>query len=492
MPASKPMTSSVPGPIRENTWLAVVPPRISSPRSLMALAHSLAATASSSATGPEAITSAYALVSAPPSEVPPPSSPSSPPREGPSPVSEEQAARAVSGSAVAAATRARRRGRKVVRVMWDSISVGQDLGQEGLGAVAGGVGEELLGVTLLDDLALVHVGHAIADLAGEAHLVGDTSIVIPCSASSPITSRTSLITSGSRAEVGSSKSIALGFIASARAMATRCCCPPDSAAGRESALSDSPTRSSSSRACASASALEAPRTLRGPRVTLSMALRWGNRLKLWNTMPTSERRAVSAFPSSGRGWPSMVISPSVTVSRRLRHRHRVDLPEPEAPISATTSRRRMSRSMSFRAWKSPKNLFTPRTVIRGSPIVFGVVVDADELAGFDVPVDVPLEASPACGAGPEPVPCSLIALRMRSRASPCPGDGTNLHHSEQVRDRRHSPAPKTRRSHQREVPLPPARRPSRQKDRAGMQRRARVPRSRPGPRGTRARRGQRW
>src|SRR5690625_7072794 len=92
--------------------------------------------------------------------------------------------------------------------------------------------------------------------------------------------------------------------------------------------------------------------------------------------------------------------------------------------------------MSFRAWKSPKNLFTPRTVIRGSPIVFGVVVDADALAGFDVPVDVPLEASPACGAGPEPVPCSLIALRMRSRASPCPGDGTNLHHSEQVRDRK--------------------------------------------------------
>src|SRR5690625_6693524 len=81
MPASKPMTSSVPGSIRENTWLAVVPPRISSPRSLMALAHSLAATASSSATGPEAITSAYALVSAPPSAVPPPSSPSSPPRE---------------------------------------------------------------------------------------------------------------------------------------------------------------------------------------------------------------------------------------------------------------------------------------------------------------------------------------------------------------------------------------------------------------------------
>ena len=38
-----------------------------------------------------------------------------------------------------------------------------------------------------------------------------------------MTSRTSLIISGSSAEVGSSKSIAFGSIASARAMATRCC-----------------------------------------------------------------------------------------------------------------------------------------------------------------------------------------------------------------------------------------------------------------------------
>jgi hypothetical protein len=49
------------------------------------------------------------------------------------------------------------------------------------------------------------------------------SIVIPVPASSRITSRTSLIISGSSAEVGSSKSMILGCIASARAMATRCC-----------------------------------------------------------------------------------------------------------------------------------------------------------------------------------------------------------------------------------------------------------------------------
>ena len=50
-----------------------------------------------------------------------------------------------------------------------------------------------------------------------------------------MTSRTSEIISGSSAEVGSSKSMTLGSIARARAMATRCCCPPDSWAGYFSA-----------------------------------------------------------------------------------------------------------------------------------------------------------------------------------------------------------------------------------------------------------------
>ncbi len=58
-----------------------------------------------------------------------------------------------------------------------------------------------------------------------------TIIVIPSRASSFMTSRTSPIISGSRALVGSSNSIRAGFIASARAMATRCCWPPESWAG---------------------------------------------------------------------------------------------------------------------------------------------------------------------------------------------------------------------------------------------------------------------
>jgi len=58
-----------------------------------------------------------------------------------------------------------------------------------------------------------------------------TSIVMPSRAKSRITSSTSPISSGSSAEVGSSNSITCGCIVSARAIATRCCWPPESRLG---------------------------------------------------------------------------------------------------------------------------------------------------------------------------------------------------------------------------------------------------------------------
>ena len=58
-----------------------------------------------------------------------------------------------------------------------------------------------------------------------------TAIVMPEAARSCMTARTSPTSSGSRALVGSSKSMISGSIARARAMATRCCWPPDSSAG---------------------------------------------------------------------------------------------------------------------------------------------------------------------------------------------------------------------------------------------------------------------
>ena len=79
------------------------------------------------------------------------------------------------------------------------------------------------------------------------------SMVMPSRASSIITSSTSLIISGSSAEVGSSNSITSGRRHSARAMATRCCWPPDSWPGYLWAWSAICTRSRNSMAVASAS-----------------------------------------------------------------------------------------------------------------------------------------------------------------------------------------------------------------------------------------------
>src|SRR5699024_6519400 len=55
-----------------------------------------------------------------------------------------------------------------------------------------------------------------------------TTIVMPSCARFFITSNTSPTNSGSKADVGSSNNIIFGSIAKERAIATRCCCPPDS------------------------------------------------------------------------------------------------------------------------------------------------------------------------------------------------------------------------------------------------------------------------
>src|SRR5262249_22138434 len=60
---------------------------------------------------------------------------------------------------------------------------------------------------------------------------GTTIIVMPPWASSSMTASTSPVTSGSSALVGSSNSISAGCIARARAIATRCCWPPESLPG---------------------------------------------------------------------------------------------------------------------------------------------------------------------------------------------------------------------------------------------------------------------
>ncbi|MNI76975.1 hypothetical protein D3C73_1332390 [compost metagenome] len=139
-------------------------------------------------------------------------------------------------------------------------------------------------------------------------------IVMPSSASLRITPSTSPTNSGSSAEVASSNSINFGFIASARAMAIRCCCPPDSCSGKASRLANMPTLFSSSSASSTASARLRCCTLSGPRMMFSSTVRCGNRLKRWNTMPISARIRASSLSLMGtfrlptRRWPISSLS----------------------------------------------------------------------------------------------------------------------------------------------------------------------------------------
>jgi hypothetical protein len=71
----------------------------------------------------------------------------------------------------------------------------------------------------------------VGDLAREAHLVRDDDHRHAVDGELPHHVQHLPTSSGSSADVGSSKSISLGSMARARAMATRCCCPPESCAG---------------------------------------------------------------------------------------------------------------------------------------------------------------------------------------------------------------------------------------------------------------------
>ena len=136
-------------------------------------------------------------------------------------------------------------------------------------------------------------------------------------------------------------------MASALTIATRCFCPPESWIGYAFARSASPTRSRSSRAFFSASALETPLTFIGASVILSRIVMCGNRLKCWNTIPIFCLRAsissLTFLPEASLylflviSTPLKMISPSVGSSRRFRLRRKVDLPEPEGPMTTITS-----------------------------------------------------------------------------------------------------------------------------------------------------------
>src|SRR5579863_1477779 len=176
-----------------------------------------------------------------------------------------------------------------------------------------------------------------------------TIIVRPSSASFCITFSTSPTSSGSSAEVGSSNSITSGFIASARAIATRCCWPPDRCDGYcFSTRGASPTFSRYWRARSSASRRGTPSTWIGASTTFSSTFMCAHRLKCWNTIESFVRMRCSCFWSATRSAPALSfcvrtsspsrkMRPAFGCSRKLIQRRNVLLPDPDEPMMLITS-----------------------------------------------------------------------------------------------------------------------------------------------------------
>ena len=105
-----------------------------------------------------------------------------------------------------------------------------------------------------------------------------------------------------------------------------------------------------------------------------MTLRCGSKPKCWKTMEkrvlrNSRRRLSSTFKMSS---PSNFICPCVGSIRRVMHRTRVDLPEPERPITTNTSPGATSNETSRTAIVLP--VFARKSVreseASGEPITF--------------------------------------------------------------------------------------------------------------------------
>ena len=139
----------------------------------------------------------------------------------------------------------------------------------------------------------------------------------------------------------------MGSIVSARAIATRCFCPPESRDGYSSRFSRRPTVSRNRSATAIASSRFMPLTRIGASIRLSITFRCGNRLNSWNTIWARSRiwRICSRWARL-RAWsgsaltcrPSISISPTVGSSRKFMHRSSVLLPLPDLPMTHTVSR----------------------------------------------------------------------------------------------------------------------------------------------------------
>lgn len=180
------------------------------------------------------------------------------------------------------------------------------------------------------------------------------STVVPDVAASVRTSswRRSRVSASSAAN-GSSIRSTCGSPASARAMATRCCWPPESSHVRRPAIPASPTRASNSSVCSALCSRGTPCRARA-NAMLPPAVRQGNSLGCWKTTPV-------ARPGTG-GSPRTVAVPSEGVTKPAAIRSRVVFPQPDGPTSTTNSPGPASRETSSTATTGAL-AFPYRTVI---------------------------------------------------------------------------------------------------------------------------------
>ena len=138
-----------------------------------------------------------------------------------------------------------------------------------------------------------------------------------------------------------------GSTAIARAMQRRCCWPPDRANASWLSLSFTSSHSAALRRTASTfSSLGLMPLTFIPNVRLSR-IDFGNGFGFWNTIPIRRRRSTAstseALRSSPWNWSvPRTLVPGMRSFMRLRQRRNVDLPQPDGPMSAVISFRRMS------------------------------------------------------------------------------------------------------------------------------------------------------
>src|SRR5664280_2371801 len=241
------------------------------------------------------------------------------------------------------------------------------------------------------------------------------------------------LVAGSRFPVGSSAMRIRGRLTKARAMATRCCSPPDSSSGSRSPFPESPTSSSVSGTTFLMTDDGLPMTC-SAKATFSCTVLPGNRRKSWNTVPIWRRNpGIFQAGSLLMSLPATYTWPLVARYSRRINRRKVDLPDPEVPTRNTNSPFSTSTVTFLRAarccpsytFETSSNLITahpgpgsgtrkflrflsrprpsvcvgssgPRHDARGdekpvSPLRASVLLHAPTHSGVDEAVDVPVE-----------------------------------------------------------------------------------------------------